>query len=808
LSVIYRALKTIESADGVEETTAGSGGHGKPGRFKFWVPVIAGLVVASVVGLWYGPLTPTGVETAGTSSKHEPAPVGIGYGEDGGKDPSTDVRSQEKPQEVAGNSTVQDTSSGGGTDNRNDEESAAAMVTGSTDTDDQEAPVETGADAGNGKPAGDADQAPGAVASKETDPGVEARKQVENSEMVAEEAVPVDSAGQTATAKVRPEVQETMPGPDVAAVTPVESVERGSAIEPENAEPSPAPRETKASRANDVRAKPVNTEKPAVADAQRQPKHFVFNPSPDEPVDVPGGFGLDPGTYRSDGGDEQVAARPSGAVDAGAGADAGESSPATGEQLGEADETEPGRNQVADIADVQPVEVQLQLLQSATEIQPQATQALQPEDAPEEAALVEPREEPVQVVSLMGGMYNVEANVVSGQPAETAAAAPTEVETHTLQADRPDDEPPERVEEQQQIESVEARQVAETADTTTVTASQNQDYVLTRPADRKPDAAVDTAGAASWSRNVARNESGDSGDAGQGGDATSRATRSSTEEIQKPAGTADASVEATQVEPSGAVTDGGGNAASIQTSQAAEQAEPREAEQPGETSTETLQVAAAESEGASAGSSSEPQQSILSAQTEAVQQGASDESEKIGETVAGSRQVAGAASSGESITDTLEAEGPAGAGAVDLSGLDEPSTTRVVAGINTVSTIAGRMQRIQLLRSELKAALGEDDKQQVAAILQKMQDLLGPSSLYLLKARASAELSLGGSSGYAKSLLQEVLLRDPGDKEARVNLARAEIDLGEIDAAKTRLKTLDNEYPEDRRIGELLQSIQ
>jgi len=156
----------------------------------------------------------------------------------------------------------------------------------------------------------------------------------------------------------------------------------------------------------------------------------------------------------------------------------------------------------------------------------------------------------------------------------------------------------------------------------------------------------------------------------------------------------------------------------------------------------------------------------------------------------------------------LASREPAAAWGDQPADSSNPLARRVSASNNALATIFGRTQSIQRLKSKLDRAIRERDRHQAAAVLGSMRQMLGENSLYLLKAEAAAELALGGSSAYAKSLLSEVLTMDPGDKEARVNMVAADINLGNKDAAMRRLKTLVREYPEDTRINELLRTVQ
>lgn len=501
-----------------------------------------------------------------------------------------------------------------------------------------------------------------------------------------------------------------------------------------------------------------------VALTRLQPKHFVFNPSePDiELTPAAGGFGLNEGEYRSDesetGNANVLANVPT--VEA-RGNEVKSKAAASGTKR-------TVNTQVADVADIQPVELQLQLLQSAVEIQPQDTQVLAPTDVP----LVESREQAAETV-VLSDVNALETTTRSGQMDETADTARIEVETRAAQ-------PSAEMNEQRQSESAEAvqgpgieeapagsRQVVQAGASNEVSADaiETRDDVPSSQTDDSQGKTPDPAGIDSATQQASRTAAG-SGASNRALDVGQDVSLPQADEVRQD--------ESTPVQ----VKD------SIDTASVPQPTAP-----------------ATSASDASSGSTEIPE-TISTYQTAAIQQVESD-----GEPALGSQQPAGTGSSTESLGDTPATREALAAGEEGVAGTRESATTRVAASINAVTAIAGRMQRMQLLKSELRLAVSERDKKGVAAIIRKMQELLGSDSLYLLKARASAELSLGGDSGQVKSLLQAVLARDPGDKEARVNMAKVEINLGEIAAATGRLEALADEYPEDRRINELLDSI-
>lgn len=133
----------------------------------------------------------------------------------------------------------------------------------------------------------------------------------------------------------------------------------------------------------------------------------------------------------------------------------------------------------------------------------------------------------------------------------------------------------------------------------------------------------------------------------------------------------------------------------------------------------------------------------------------------------------------------------------------ERNTRREFAPLNQDHT-----RRVRMLNANLQRALKTRDPVEIDRILGELETLVGPDSSYMLKMRAFTQLTLGGDTEHAMNLLREVLVRDPGDEDAVLNMAVAEIGIGEVAEARARLEALAVAHPGDERIDKLLRSVQ
>lgn len=129
------------------------------------------------------------------------------------------------------------------------------------------------------------------------------------------------------------------------------------------------------------------------------------------------------------------------------------------------------------------------------------------------------------------------------------------------------------------------------------------------------------------------------------------------------------------------------------------------------------------------------------------------------------------------------------------------------AARDVVTVTADHTQRVRILNARLGQAVRARNAGKVDRILVEMKSLVGGDSAYMLKVQAFAQLALGRDIDGASALLQEVLARDPGDRDAALNMAVAEIRLGQRAQARGRLEALAIDHPGDRQIDELLKSI-
>jgi len=156
------------------------------------------------------------------------------------------------------------------------------------------------------------------------------------------------------------------------------------------------------------------------------------------------------------------------------------------------------------------------------------------------------------------------------------------------------------------------------------------------------------------------------------------------------------------------------------------------------------------------------------------------------------------------------ADMPAGANR-DAPG-SRPDAPTTLDGQRPYSEVAvvddARTSQVHALNAELNRAIRKRDLDRIDQTLNNLAILVGHGSAYMLKLRAFTELAIGGDNEYAMELLQKVLASDPNDHEAGINLAVAEINLGEMSSARQRLESLAAANPTDVRIDKLLRSIQ
>jgi len=89
-----------------------------------------------------------------------------------------------------------------------------------------------------------------------------------------------------------------------------------------------------------------------------------------------------------------------------------------------------------------------------------------------------------------------------------------------------------------------------------------------------------------------------------------------------------------------------------------------------------------------------------------------------------------------------------------------------------------------------------------------LSNMAGADSAIVLKTRAYRHLvEDDGQDRVAMQLLDEVLIRDPSDLDASLNLALLEIRSGLAGDARRRLDELARAHPDDPRVLSMLASI-
>lgn len=98
------------------------------------------------------------------------------------------------------------------------------------------------------------------------------------------------------------------------------------------------------------------------------------------------------------------------------------------------------------------------------------------------------------------------------------------------------------------------------------------------------------------------------------------------------------------------------------------------------------------------------------------------------------------------------------------------------------------------------------DRPQAAALLAQAQAQLGAE--HLLVARMEGYYCMRADcESRARQAYERVLYRLPDDREAGYNLALLELQAGQLEAASTRLRRLQQVYPGDAALRELQQVI-
>jgi hypothetical protein len=115
-------------------------------------------------------------------------------------------------------------------------------------------------------------------------------------------------------------------------------------------------------------------------------------------------------------------------------------------------------------------------------------------------------------------------------------------------------------------------------------------------------------------------------------------------------------------------------------------------------------------------------------------------------------------------------------------------------------------QDVAQLVQQIGSAMQFDDLARVEALMNQLEKAQSPNSLFVIRLKAYWRIRQNRLA-QARTLLEQVLSRMPGDRESGLNLAVVDMRLGHAEAARQRLKQLQDLYPEDRRITDALEKL-
>ena len=114
--------------------------------------------------------------------------------------------------------------------------------------------------------------------------------------------------------------------------------------------------------------------------------------------------------------------------------------------------------------------------------------------------------------------------------------------------------------------------------------------------------------------------------------------------------------------------------------------------------------------------------------------------------------------------------------------------------------------KICRLIEQVKKSMQEMNHRQTEVLLEQLAALKGSDSGYVLKLKSYWLLQQDDYQP-AMSLLKKVLARNENDLEAGINMAILEIKTNRLQQANKRLARLQETYPEDARIAEILKKL-
>jgi len=121
-------------------------------------------------------------------------------------------------------------------------------------------------------------------------------------------------------------------------------------------------------------------------------------------------------------------------------------------------------------------------------------------------------------------------------------------------------------------------------------------------------------------------------------------------------------------------------------------------------------------------------------------------------------------------------------------------------------SIAGPVISEQQIVKKIETSIVEGETQRAEELLEQLAAIKGEDSIYVMKLRAFFFLQ-AGEDRPAVALLKKVLARNANDVEAGINMSILEIRSKEYEQAKERLTRLQNRYPENMVISNLLSRL-
>ncbi len=135
---------------------------------------------------------------------------------------------------------------------------------------------------------------------------------------------------------------------------------------------------------------------------------------------------------------------------------------------------------------------------------------------------------------------------------------------------------------------------------------------------------------------------------------------------------------------------------------------------------------------------------------------------------------------------------------------DEPDEDSKKEGV--FASNAQKSSDISRLVIQVRRAMQENDNTRVDEIIKKLTQLKGEENSYVLKIKAFWYIRKGDYDS-ASAFLNKVLEKNESDLEAGINLAVVEIKTSRFKEARIRLMQLQEKYPHNIQIPELIQKL-